>query len=67
MANDGGLSPFVVFNELDVDLGVGALGISSNIHSTFLNITSGFVMLQTDAIFFLLQCVLMHRYSCVQF
>jgi hypothetical protein len=25
-----------------VDLGVGALGISSNIHSTFLNITSGF-------------------------
>jgi hypothetical protein len=24
-------------------------------------------MLQTDAIFFLLQCVLMHRYSCVQF
>jgi hypothetical protein len=29
-------------SKLDVDLGVGALGISSNIHSTFLNITGGF-------------------------
>jgi hypothetical protein len=42
MANDGGLSHFVVFSELDVDLGLGSLSVSSNIHSTFLNITGGF-------------------------
>jgi hypothetical protein len=42
MANYGGLSPFIVFSELDVDLGLGALSISSNIYSTLLNITGGF-------------------------
>jgi hypothetical protein len=42
MENDGALIPFIVFSELDVDLGLGALSISSNIYSTLLNITGWF-------------------------